>query len=204
MTSARAHWDAVWSSKKPEEVSWFQESAAPSLETIRRLVPDRAARVVDVGGGASRLVDALLDDGYLNLTVVDIAAPALDSARARLGARASRVEWIVGDALDHRPAQRYRLWHDRAMLHFLQSGDDVARYRAALDRSLEPGGFAVIATFAMDGPARCSNLDVRRYDAGAIAEAFAPAFQVIDDRPQAHRTPWGAEQRFRWFTLARR
>jgi trans-aconitate methyltransferase len=206
MTTAdpRAHWQSVWSSKRPEEVSWFQERSSMSFELITTLAPQRDAAIIDVGGGASRLVDALLDAGYSKLTVLDIAAPALEAAKERLGSRGATVEWIAEDVLTHRPTRRYRVWHDRAMLHFLQSDEDVASYRAVLERSLEPSGFAVIATFAPDGPNRCSNLEVRRYEGDAMRLALGDRFELVDERSETHVTPWKAEQRFRWFVMRRR
>jgi len=202
-TVARDHWDSVWRTKRPEEVSWFQERAGLSLELIAEYMPDRTAAIIDAGGGASRLVDALLAEGYTDVSVLDLSAPALDVAKARLGASAARVHWFGADALEHRPVRPYRVWHDRAMFHFIRSDDDTARYRATLERSVAPRGIVIIATFALDGPQRCSNLDVRRCGADEMAAALGSSFSLVEQRDEVHRTPWGAEQRFAWFVLRR-
>lgn len=201
--TALEHWANVWATKRPAEVSWFEETSATSLATIRRLLPDRTARIVDIGGGASRLVDVLLAAGYAEVTVLDIAGSALGASRARLGDQAMRVEWVVGDALSFWPSRPFALWHDRAMFHFLTDDADIGLYRAALTRSVPTDGWAVVATFAPDGPQRCSNLEVRRHDGPSVAAALAPAVRLVEEFRTVHVTPWGAEQRFAWSVLKR-
>ncbi|MBL9147962.1 MAG: class I SAM-dependent methyltransferase [Phycisphaerae bacterium] len=202
-----AHWTSVWTSKRPEETSWFEERSDESLRAVERLGIGPDATVLDVGGGASRFVDGLLERGHTNVAVLDVAAPALDAAKARLGARASVVRWIVGDALEPSTlsalAGTVDVWHDRAMFHFLTDEPAIARYRAALDRALAPTGRVILATFAPDGPEKCSNLPVSRHDAASAERALGPGFRVVESWRTIHRTPWGSEQRFAWSILAR-
>lgn len=198
----QAHWETIWTDRTPEEVSWFQQEPATSLRLLRQ-VTDPSSAVVDVGGGASRLVDGLLDAGYSDLTVVDIAAPALDRARRRLGERAGQVTWVVADATDLDLGRRVDCWHDRAVLHFLTDDADVDRYRQALRGAVRPGGHVVLATFAPDGPETCSGLPVRRYGPEALAEVAGPGFEPIDDARELHTTPTGATQQFQYVVLRR-
>lgn len=193
---AAGHWTDVYSRKGEADVSWYQPVPARSLALIRRFNPDPDGAIVDVGGGASRLVDNLLDAGYRNVTVMDLASPALEQARQRLAERAEAVDWQVGDVTAWQPPQRYRLWHDRAMLHFLVDPRDRAAYRAALANALEAGGYAVIATFAPDGPAKCSGLAVQRYDENALAGVLGPGFRLVHSEREIHETPGRKNQAF--------
>jgi SAM-dependent methyltransferase len=195
------HWRSVWSERSFDEVSWYQASADLSLELILGCEADRTAPIVDVGGGASPLAGQLLDHGFEDVTVVDISEAALDQARQRLGVRAERVTWVVGDVTRHDLARSYAVWHDRAVLHFLIDDADRDRYVRQVERHLRPGGHAVIATFGPDGPTSCSGLPVRRYDAGAVTALFAPGLQPVLTRDEAHTTPAGAEQRFLYAVL---
>lgn len=201
MSTVEEHWRSVWSERALDEVSWYQASADLSLELILDAETDRAAPIVDVGGGASPLAGQLLDLGYEDVTVVDISEAALDQARRRLGARAEHVTWAVGDVTRHRFTRSYALWHDRAVLHFLTNEADRKRYVRQLERYLRPGGHAVIATFGPDGPTSCSGLAVQRYDAEALAALFAPVLRPVSTREDTHVTPWGAEQRFLYAVL---
>jgi ubiquinone/menaquinone biosynthesis C-methylase UbiE len=202
-----SHWTNVWTSKRPEETSWFEERSEESLRAVERLGVGADARVLDVGGGASRFVDGLLERGHTNVAVLDVAAPALEAAKARLGARASHVRWIAGDALEPSTlsalAGAVDVWHDRAMFHFLTDEAAIARYRDALDRVLAPTGRVILATFAPDGPEKCSNLPVSRHDAESVVRALGTGFRIVDTWRTVHRTPWGSEQRFAWCILAR-
>jgi trans-aconitate methyltransferase len=199
----KAHWERVWSTRDDTATSWYQATPAVSLALIERAGAAPADPLIDVGGGASRLVDGLLDRGFSDLTVLDLSAAALDRARQRLGARAARVTWIEADVTAFRPARRYRLWHDRAVFHFLREAEDRARYVANLDRALAPDGQAVIATFAPDGPTRCSGLDIVRYDAAQLAAQLGPGWVLCEERAERHRTPAGGEQRFGFYRFAR-
>jgi 2-polyprenyl-3-methyl-5-hydroxy-6-metoxy-1,4-benzoquinol methylase len=204
VTSERAqHWDAVYGSKAEDAVSWFQESADTSLELLDELELPAGARLVDVGGGASRLVDSLLDRGGFELTVLDVAAEGLAHARARLGGREESVTWVVADVTRWRPAGTYDVWHDRAVFHFLGAEEDRRHYVRTLNAAVRPGGHVVVATFAEDGPEQCSGLPVVRYDAASLADALGPGVAPVASRRQVHRTPWGGEQPFTWLALRR-
>jgi trans-aconitate methyltransferase len=176
-----------------------------SLQLIAASGVSKSAGIIDVGGGASRLVDCLLDDGYTQLAVLDLSGVALTHSRARLGARAAAVEWFEADVTTFEPPHRFGLWHDRAVFHFLTAADDRCRYVATLKRTLQPGGAVVISTFAPDGPPKCSGLDVVRYDEQAILAEFGAEFRLQEVRRETHVTPWQAEQsftycRFQWLT----
>jgi SAM-dependent methyltransferase len=197
-----AHWEQVYRTRRTDEVSWFQSQPARSLRFIQQVNPPPGGPVIDLGGGASSLVDALLDAGYHDVTVLDISSTALAHARARLGERSARVRWIEGDVLDaDLPAASFAVWHDRAVFHFLTTADDQARYVARVRHALRPGGHVVIATFAEDGPTRCSGLEVSRYSAPELLEVFGDAFTLITSEREEHRTPSGAIQRFTWCVL---
>jgi trans-aconitate methyltransferase len=202
--SHQAHWEKVYTSKHENEVSWFQENPAPSLELIAEAGASATSALIDVGGGASRLVDALLEKGFQDVTVLDLSEAALAAAKARLGSRAHRVQWVVADVTVWQPrAAAYDIWHDRAAFHFLTEECDRTAYVARLTTAVKPGGHAIIATFAPDGPERCSGLPVARYDAQSLGRAVGDAFELVESRRHQHRTPWGSEQRFQ-FNLFRR
>jgi len=205
MVNARqTHWDNVYATRKPDSVSWYQPSAELSLSLIRASGIARGEPIIDIGGGASVLVDQLLEAGFVDVSVFDIAESALDASKARLGARAERVQWIVADILAWTPARAYALWHDRAAFHFLTQGAERARYRSVLARGLKSGGTAIIATFAEDGPERCSGLPVQRWSPQALASELGEDFQLVEQRRQEHLTPTGAIQKFTWCRFTRR
>jgi trans-aconitate methyltransferase len=176
----------------------------PSLELIEQTRPSKDAAIIDVGGGASRLADGLLERGFRRVTVLDISAAALDLAALRLGRRASEVQWIVDDVTAWEPAQRFDIWHDRAAFHFLVEAADRAAYIARLKQALVPGGYAIIGSFAADGPETCSGLPVHRYDAAGLARELGEDFALVDSRPHDHATPWNAQQRFQFSMFRRR
>jgi SAM-dependent methyltransferase len=201
--NGQAHWEKVYTVKGEKEVSWFQESPAPSLELIAEAGVSPSSAVVDIGGGASRLVDALLKKGFAHLTVLDLSEAALAIAKTRLGDTARLVDWVVSDVTKWRPEPAaYDVWHDRAAFHFLTDEHDRAAYVARLATAVKPGGYAIIATFALDGPERCSGLPVARYDALSLGKAIGDHFELIQNRPHAHRTPWDSNQSFQ-FSLFR-
>lgn len=205
---AAAHWAAVWDRIDPDAASWARPDAGRSAALVHAALTAAGtdpteARVVDAGGGASPLVDELLDLGVGDVTVVDLADAALEHARARLEGRAGRVTWRVADVRDLDLAGRTTVWHDRAVLHFLVEPADAARYVDAVDRSLAPHGRVVIGGFAPDGPTHCSGLPVRRDGAPSLAALFAPRFTLERTEDEVHRTPAGAEQRFLWAVLRR-
>jgi ubiquinone/menaquinone biosynthesis C-methylase UbiE len=193
----RAYWDEVYRTKGPEHVSWFQAEARLSRALVERSVPDRRARIIDVGAGASTLASGLLDAGYQHLTVVDISSTALALARLRLGSAAERVTWLVGDvlALDV-AAAAFDLWHDRAVFHFLTQAQDRTRYVAQVRHALAPGGYVLVATFAEDGPTRCTGLDVARYSPTALHCEFGSDFRLLASERELHTTPAGSPQAF--------
>jgi len=194
----RSHWEGIYTAREPEQVSWYQPRAALSLELILESVPDRDAPLLDVGGGTSTLVDGLLEAGYRSITVLDVSEAALERVRSRLSERGERVSFIAGDVLTaDLPASRFRLWHDRATFHFLTDTADRAAYLAQVRRSVVPGGSVLVATFAEDGPARCSGLEVVRYSASELHAALGSDFELVDSRREGHVTPSGEVQ---WFT----
>lgn len=191
------HWDHAYTAKGPTEVSWFQLRPHLSLSLIEQTGALADASIIDVGGGASTLVDYLLDDGRMSLTVLDIAEPALSLAKARLRQRADHVTWIVADITKWVvPEQEYDVWHDRAVLHFLTNPSDQVAYAAKLNTALRSGGWAIIGGFAKGGPTRCSGLDIVQHDAASLKQLLGSNFSLVDVRSEAHRTPSGGEQLF--------
>jgi SAM-dependent methyltransferase len=201
--SRQAHWQNVYRSKAENEVSWFQAIPAPSLELIDFCRTAGDAAIVDIGGGASRLVDELLARGFSNLTVLDLSEAALAAVKARLGDKAAAVQWIVADITEWAPTRLFDIWHDRAAFHFLTDPGDRAAYIACLDKAIKPGGSVIIGTFAPDGPEKCSGLPVHRYDDAGLAEVLGSGFELLQTRRHEHATPWGAIQRFQ-FSLFRK
>jgi SAM-dependent methyltransferase len=197
----KSHWEDIYQQQSPTEVSWYQAEPRLSLELIQRAAPGKDAAILDVGGGASRLVDCLLAAGYRDLSVLDVAKAALAHARQRLGARADEVTWLEADITHFTPPRRYDLWHDRATFHFLTEAAERARYVAALRQSLKPGGQLILATFAVGGPKTCSGLNIRQYDAPRLQSELGAGFKLLEERTEAHTTPAGKPQAFyysRW------
>ncbi|HEV2152966.1 class I SAM-dependent methyltransferase [Bradyrhizobium sp.] len=203
MSDRTTHWDHVYATKGEAEVSWFQDSPAISLDMIRAANPDHRAAIIDIGGGASRLVDALLQDGYRDIAVLDLSANALDAAKKRLGRAASTIDWIVADATAWQPAKTYDVWHDRAAFHFLTDPGDRAAYVDRLRSAVAPGGHIIIATFAPDGPEKCSGLPVQRHDSASLAAELGPEFELVETRSETHHTPWHSTQAFQFSRFRR-
>lgn len=204
--NSKAHWEAVYESRAPAEQSWYQSEPTRSLELLEQLGLAPASAIIDVGGGASTLVDALLERGVGSITVLDISGAALAHTKARLGARATSVQWIEGDItkVDLGASASYDFWHDRAVFHFLTESGDRRRYVAAAARALRPGGAALVATFAPHGPARCSGLEVVRYDSELLAREFGREFSLERGVDELHHTPSGGEQAFTYNVMRRR
>ena len=200
----RTHWDGVYTRKRDDEVSWFQRTPTVSLSWIRRLDLPADAPILDVGGGASRLVDHLLADGFRWLTVLDISEAGLAATRARLGAAAGRVDWRGADASDWTPPHLYRVWHDRAVFHFLTDPGRRQGYLDSLHDGLAAGGSFIVGTFAPDGPERCSGLPVQRYSADDLAARLGDAWRLIATTREDHTTPGGSVQPFTWCHFQRR
>lgn len=205
MTDAnrKSHWETVYTTKGEDEVSWFQENPAPSLELIDLARPVPESGIIDIGGGASRLVDSLLARGFRRVTVLDISQAALDAAKTRLGERATEVEWVAADVTRWQPAHTFDIWHDRAAFHFLIDPADRSAYVARLRQAVRAGGHVVIGTFALDGPEKCSGLPVNRYDAASLAGELGEGFELVDSLRQDHATPWNSTQHFQ-FCIFRR
>ncbi|SFR93355.1 Nodulation protein S (NodS) [Dyella sp. OK004] len=199
----KQHWEHAYETKASDAVSWYQRRPDVSLSMIRDAGLPLEAPLIDVGGGASTLIDALLDEGRDDLSVLDISSAALSTAQERLGSLASRVDWIVADVLGFAPSKRYALWHDRAVFHFLVDAHDRKLYLETLQRSLLPDGQMVIATFAEDGPESCSGLPVARYGVASLQAIFGAAFGLVESTRETHHTPGGAEQHFTYARLQR-
>jgi SAM-dependent methyltransferase len=202
-SSRRAHWESVYESKGEREVSWFQENPAPSLDLIALAGATTLSAIVDIGGGASRLVDTLLTTGHQDVTVLDLSAAALAAAQERLGRDADRAKWIIADVTAWRPETRYDVWHDRAAFHFLNAPDEQAAYMEGLRQGLKVGGYAIIGTFALDGPEKCSGLPVTRHSADTIGALLGSGFALKDTRRHQHKTPWESVQSFQFSTFLR-
>lgn len=197
MTDTRKrHWEQVYTDKDAQQVSWYQGRPSTSLELIGRAGVASTDALIDVGGGASTLVDHLLARGFTDVSVLDIAERALVAARQRLGEAADKVNWIQCDITEFVPERQYRLWHDRAVFHFLTEGADQAAYVSALHRGLQPGGHLLIGAFALDGPQMCSGLPVRRYDADLMNETLGQDFRLLTTCREGHQTPAGKVQQF--------
>jgi SAM-dependent methyltransferase len=202
VTPTRAHWEHIYQSKDWADLSWHERTPGRSLELIMKHLTSTAGRIIDIGGGDSQLVDELLDRGHSDVTVLDLSSEALAHSQQRLGARASAVIWLQGDVTQvPLPPGHYDLWHDRAAFPFLTSEADRVRYIGAAARALKRGGMAVIGTFALDGPTRCSGLDVVQYSPESLAAAFGPDFHLEDGLSDIHVTPSGVEQRFSYAVL---
>jgi trans-aconitate methyltransferase len=200
MTNRGRHWDDAYQNKSVECVSWYQPEPVMSLELIRLLEVEPSEPAVDVGGGASVLVDRLAESGFSDLAVLDISEVALDECRRRLKEH-PHVTFIHQDVLAWRPSRRFGLWHDRAVLHFLTDEQDRAGYLATMRRALKPDGNVVIGAFAPDGPTHCSGLPVARYSPEELAELVGPHFTRIATRKEVHTTPAGANQPFSWIAV---
>jgi len=195
--SRREHWEQVYSGKPPDRLGWYKPRLQTSLDWITELSLDANAPIIDVGGGASTLVDDLLERGYSALTVLDLAAPALDLIKARLGEKSATVTWLCGDVTEIELSENaYELWHDRAVFHFLTEADDRERYRNNLCKALRPGGHLIIGAFAPEAPPRCSGLPVQRYDLDLLRETLGDAFELRRQQKEMHVTPGGVEQMY--------
>ena len=201
--SLDAHWNDAYATKG-DNVSWYQDRPDRSLAMIRAAAGERPASVIDIGGGASRLVDALLADGCADVSVLDISAVALERAKARLGPAAAKVDWIVADITQWRPARTWAVWHDRAVFHFLIDTTAQDAYIAALKQGTTPGAAIVMATFALTGPEKCSGLPVQRYSAATLAGRLGNDIVLEAEATEGHPTPFGTTQDFTFATFRRR
>lgn len=195
-TNAKQHWEKIYGTKQRHEVSWWQDEPRTSLNLIHACSLPPTAHIIDIGGGDSMLVDFLLNEGYVNLTVLDISKKALERAKSRLGERAHVVEWIVCDILEFQPTKTYDLWHDRATFHFLTDDHQVNSYIVTACKAVKPGGHLVLATFSTAGPKTCSGLSVTQYDEAKLTQALHKGFDKVECITENHVTPFNTEQNF--------
>jgi 2-polyprenyl-3-methyl-5-hydroxy-6-metoxy-1,4-benzoquinol methylase len=195
--TTKAHWENVYRTKAVDEVSWYRPHLEVSLSLIEHATPDTGSAVIDVRGGEATLVDDLVARGYSDVTVLDISQAAIDVAKGRLGPSSCSVHWITGDITAvELEAARYDVWHDRAVFHFLTNADDRAAYVHQVAHAVRLGGHVIVGTFGLDGPEKCSGLEVVRYDAGNLHGEFGPKFRLLDSVTEVHETPWGTPQQF--------
>jgi ubiquinone/menaquinone biosynthesis C-methylase UbiE len=195
--TTKSHWEHIYDTKSPTQVSWYQEHAKFSLQYIRNTGIQKTDPIIDVGGGASTLVDDLIEHAFQNITVLDVSGTALQVARQRLGARAAHVNWIESDITQvNLPHNTYGVWHDRAVFHFLTQAKERQHYVETVRNSVRKGGHVIVATFAPDGPERCSGLAVMRYSPESLHSEFGDDFEVVDSTRETHHTPFGTDQKF--------
>lgn len=204
MIDRQTHWNETYSSKAENQVSWFQVKPERSLDLITAAARDRAAPIIDIGGGASRLADMLLELGYRDITVLDIAETGLSRTKARLGAQADKLAWVVADVTQWQPQRTWQVWHDRAVFHFLTEPEAQDAYIAALKHGTAAGSSVIIATFALTGPERCSGLPVQRYSAATLATRLGSDFALYAEAEESHATPFGTRQQFQYAAFRRR
>ena len=197
MTDQKKHWGNVYQTKLPDQVSWFQPHLAKSLKLISESGIDKGANIIDVGGGASTLADDLLAKGFSQVTILDISVQALNQSKKRLGKKAKSITCLEADILKASlPASSFDLWHDRAVFHFLTKVEDRKAYLEVLKQSLKPNGFVVIATFSLEGPCKCSGLEVSRYSSETLSKELGKEFKLVSSLNECHKTPFGASQNF--------
>jgi 2-polyprenyl-3-methyl-5-hydroxy-6-metoxy-1,4-benzoquinol methylase len=191
------HWEQIYGTKAPEAVSWYRPHLEISLRLIERVAPDFSTSIIDVGGGESTLADDLLAHGYKNVTVLDVSQTAIDVSKTRLGEASENVKWLVCDITKaESPPRAYDVWHDRAVFHFLTAIDERTAYVLQVARAVKPGGHVIVSTFGLEGPTKCSGLDVVRYDAESLHKEFGLHFHLLDHTEELHRTPFGTVQQF--------
>ncbi len=194
--SRKEHWESIYSNKKMNEVSWFQQEPTTSVSLIQKNTQSKNDAIIDIGGGDGFLVDNLLALGYTNITVLDISANAINKAKERLGINTDKVKWIVSDITEFIPAEKYDIWHDRAVFHFLNQQNDIEYYKVLVNKYICDNGHLILATFADDGPEKCSGLEVCKYSEEGMKNIFSIAFKVIESFKYKHLTPFGTIQNF--------
>ena len=195
-TDLQKHWENVYQTKLPEEMSWYQSSPFASLNFIQQFNVSKSAKIIDIGGGDSLLVDHLLDLGYTDITVLDISGVALERAKKRLGAKAEKVNWIVSDINHFKPEEKYDFWHDRAAFHFLTTQEEVSNYIALANQSIHPDGLLVIGTFSENGPSKCSGMEVAQYSETGMSRILQKFFKKVKCIIENHETPFQTIQNF--------
>ena len=201
--NAKEYWESIYQTKEPNEVSWYQEKPETSLNLISETGIEKNAKIIDVGAGASKLADNLLALGFRNITALDVSLNALNESKKRLGDRANNVKWIVSDLREFETNERYDLWHDRAVLHFLTEEEDIKRYIELVRTYLKPKGYVIVSTFSVNGPKKCSGLDVKQYSEDSMKTLFT-GFEHIKSFEEEHLTPWGSSQIFIWGVFRKR
>lgn len=196
METLKNHWEKIYATKSSHEVSWTQETPVTSLNLIHSFNLRESSSIIDIGGGESRLVDFLLEEGYTDITVLDISEHALHRARQRLGERASRVHWIIADITEFEPTRKYDVWHDRATFHFLTSENQVTKYVAVAADALKMKGFMTIGTFSDKGPSQCSGLPIKKYSEQTLSDVLRTCFEKIRCITEDHETPFHTLQNF--------
>ena len=194
--SKKKHWETIYNTKKLEEVSWYQSTPQPSLNYIKKFDLPMSAKIIDIGGGDSFLVDNLISLGYTNISVLDISEKAIERAKTRLGKKADEVTWIVSDITSFEPEVEYDLWHDRAALHFLISEDEIEKYKQTLENSIVLNGKVIIGTFSEDGPTKCSGIEIKQYSKADLSEFLSANFNNIECENIVHNTPFNTSQNF--------
>lgn len=193
----RTHWEKIYGTKAPDQVSWYRPHLETSLALIKRAAGDQTASIIDVGGGESTLVDDLLEQGFQHITVLDVSQAAIEVNKTRLGVGARGVHWIVADITQVELEPRaYDVWHDRAVFHFLTSQEQRTAYVRQVARSVRSGGYVIVSTFGPEGPTKCSGLDVVRYDADSLHDEFGARFRLVESSKEAHQTLFGTTQQF--------
>ena len=200
---AKEHWENIYQTKNTDEVSWYQEKPETSLNLISETGIEKNAKIIDVGAGASKLADNLLALGFRNITALDVSLNALNESKKKLGDRANNVKWIVSDLREFETNERYDLWHDRAVLHFLTEEEDIKRYIELVRTYLKPKGYVIVSTFSINGPKKCSGLDVKPYSEDSMKTLFT-GFEHIKSFEEEHLTPWGSSQIFIWGVFRKR
>ena len=193
----KEHWENVYVTKPHDQVSWYRDHLDNSLKLILDTGVEKDASIIDIGGGASTLVDDLLENGFVDVSVLDISSTAIEASKRRLGRRADEVDWIVADITEvDLPAAHFDVWHDRAVFHFLTDPDDRRRYVELVNWSVKPGGHIIVASFGLNGPLKCSGLDVVRYSPDTMHDEFGDQFELIRSIDESHNTPFGTTQEF--------
>jgi trans-aconitate methyltransferase len=194
MKENKKHWEQVYQTKQPNEVSWTQDVPTTSIEFLHQFNLPKTAKIIDVGGGDSRLVDFLLEEGYENVSVLDISKKALNKAKKRLGKAAKKVNWITADITDYQPSDSYDFWHDRATFHFLTTQEQIAQYLKIAKNAVSK--YLVVATFSENGPKKCSGLDIKQYSEADLEQQFKQGFEKIKCKTEDHVTPFQTVQNF--------
>ena len=199
----KKHWNNIYQTKSLDEVSWYQQVPATSLDFVKQFKLTKSARIIDIGGGDSYLVDHLLSLGYQDITVLDISEQAIDKAKKRLGKRAKNVKWIISDAANFQPSEKYDFWHDRAAFHFLTDQKEIENYLNTLNKGVKPEGILVIGTFSELGPENCSGINIKQYSEKTITDQLKNFFKKIKCIKVDHETPSGSIQNFLFCSFRR-